>query len=32
VQCSAVVAIVNCHVRGQFIGSRPLKPAAPQWI
>ena len=31
-QRSAVVAIVNCPVRGQFIGSRSLKPAARQSI
>ena len=31
-QRSAVVAIRDCHDRGQFIGSRSLKQVAPQWI
>jgi hypothetical protein len=31
-QRSAVVAIVDCPDRGQFIGSLSLKQAAPQWI
>ena len=31
-QRSAVVAIVDCPVRGQFIGSRSLKEVAPQSI
>jgi hypothetical protein len=31
-QRAAVVAIVDCPGRGQFIGSRSLKQAAPQSI
>jgi hypothetical protein len=31
-QRSAVVAIVDCSDRGQFIGSLSLKQAALQWI
>ena len=31
-QRSAVAAIVDCPVRGQFTGSRSLKPVAPQSI
>ena len=31
-QRSAVAAIVDCPVRGQFTGSRSLKPVAPQLI
>jgi hypothetical protein len=31
-QRSAVAAIANCPVRGQFIGSRSLKPVAPESI
>jgi hypothetical protein len=31
-QRSAVAAIVNCSVRGQFSGSWSLKPVAPQPI
>lgn len=31
-QRAAVVAIVDCADRGQFIGLRSLKKAAPQWI
>jgi len=31
-QRSAVVAIVDCPDRGQFIGSRSLKQVALQWI
>jgi hypothetical protein len=31
-QRSAVVAIVDCPIRGQFIGSRSLKQVAPQSI
>jgi hypothetical protein len=31
-QRSAVAAIANCPVRGQFIGSRSLKSVAPQSI